>query len=160
MKPIEIVKFIISIFICQGAGMLGSFFTIPSIPTWYATIKKPSFTPPNWLFAPVWIALFALMGIALFLIWRKGLHNTQVRIAFIIFIIQLILNISWSAAFFGFRSPLLGFIIIIVLWVAILLTIVTSHKVSALASFLLIPYIIWVSFAAVLNFSIMILNRT
>jgi benzodiazapine receptor len=159
MKLIGIVKFIISIFICQGAGILGSFFTTPSIPTWYATIKKPSFTPPHWLFAPVWIALFALMGVALFLIWRKGLHNTQVRVAFIIFIIQLILNVSWSAAFFGLKSPLLGFIIIIALWVAILLTIVTFYRASALASFLLIPYILWVSFAAVLNLAIMVLNK-
>jgi benzodiazapine receptor len=159
MKAIQIVKFITSMFICQAAGILGSFFTTPSLPTWYVTIEKPSFTPPDRLFAPVWIALFALMGIALFLIWRKGLHNTHARIAFIIFMVQLVLNTSWSAAFFGFRSPLAGCIIISALWVAILITILTFHRVSRFASILLIPYILWVSFAAVLNFSIMILNR-
>ena len=158
IKVIEIVKLVISIIICLLAGFIGSFFTAPAIPTWYATLNKPSFTPPNWLFAPVWTALFVLMGISAFLVWRKGLNNRQVKIALSIFSVQLILNILWSAMFFGLRSPIAGLIEIIILWVAILLTILIFFKISMTAGLLLIPYILWVSFAAVLNFFIWRLN--
>jgi tryptophan-rich sensory protein len=139
------------------AGFLGSLFTTPAIPTWYATLRKPFFTPPNWIFSPVWISLFVLMGISLFLVWRRQDHP-KVKTALIFFFVQLILNILWSAVFFGLRSPLLGLIDIVLLWIAILLS--TQHflKVSRMAGFLLLPYLLWVGFAALLNFFLWILN--
>mgnify|MGYP005838745009 CR=1 FL=1 len=154
----EVLKLVISVVVCLLAGFIGSFFTTPSIPTWYATLKKPPFSPPNWLFAPVWTTLFVLMGISAFLVWRRGLDDRLVRIALGIFGVQLILNILWSAMFFGLKSPLAGLIDISILWIAILLTIINFFKISQVASFLLIPYILWVSFAAFLNFSLWRLN--
>jgi len=158
MRLLEISKLLVSVTICQVGGALGSFFTRPSIPTWYATLKKPWFTPPNWVFAPVWLTLFLLMGIAVFLVWRQRLRNQKVKVALAVFTVQLILNVVWSAVFFGFRSPLAGLVVIIILWVAILLTLLQFFKVSRLAGFLLLPYIGWVSIAASLNTSILILN--
>ena len=155
---LAISRLIASVVICQLAGVIGSLFTTPAIPTWYATLRKPSFTPPNWIFSPVWIALFVLMGIAAFLVWNKGLSDQKVKIALSIFALQLILNVLWSVMFFGLRSPLAGLIEIAVLWMAILLTIFYFFKVSHVAGILLIPYFLWVSFAAVLNFSIWRLN--
>jgi len=159
IKGIEIIKLAISIGVCLVAGFVGSIFTNASIPTWYATLEKPSFNPPNWLFAPVWTILFILMGISAFFVWRVGLSEPNVKMALIIFIIQLILNAFWSVAFFGLRSPIAGLIVIVALWIAILLTILSSIKVSIAAGILLIPYILWVSFASILNASIYILNR-
>lgn len=159
MKLIEIIKLGVSIIVCQAAGFIGSIFTTPAIPTWYASLKKPAFNPPNWLFAPVWTTLFLLMGIALFLIWRKGIESHGVKMALIIFLIQLALNILWSVAFFGMRSPLNGLIVIVLLWIAILLTIVHFYKLSSIAGILLVPYILWVSFAGILNVSLFTLNR-
>jgi benzodiazapine receptor len=155
---ITISKLITSIVICQLAGVIGSLFTRPAIPTWYATLEKPSFTPPNGVFSPAWITLFVLMGIAAFLVWNKGLSDQRVKIALSIFAVQLILNVLWSVMFFGLRSPLAGLIDIVILWIAISLTILYFFKVSNMAGILLIPYILWVSFAAGLNFSIWRLN--
>ena len=159
MKMPDILKLIISLVLCQLAGVLGSVLTGPSISTWYATLKKPSFAPPNWLFGPVWITLFVLMGIALYLVWRQGVASPEVRIGLLIFVIQLLLNIAWSAAFFALRSPLGGLVVIGLLWVAILLTIISFSRVSTAAGLLLAPYILWVSFAALLNASLWALNR-
>jgi len=155
---IEILKLVVSVLICQFAGVIGSFFTTPSIPTWYATLNKPFFTPPSWLFAPIWITLYTLMGISAFLVWRKGMSHRNVRTASIVFAVQLILNVLWSAVFFGLRSLLGGLIAIVILWIAILFTILNFHKISRTAELLLIPYILWVSIAAALNFSVLILN--
>jgi len=145
-------KLIISIVICEMAGVIGSIFTSSSVKTWYLTINKPSFNPPSWLFAPVWVALFLLMGIAMFLVWNKN------KKGLIIFFIQLFFNILWSAMFFGLKSPLFGLIVIVILWVLILLTIVRFFKISPPAGELLIPYILWVTFATVLNLAIVLLN--
>lgn len=158
LKSVDILKLVISLILCQLAGFIGSLFTTPAIPTWYETLNKPSFTPPNGVFAPVWTTLFLLMGISAFLVWRKGIENPRVNIALRLFIIQLILNIFWSVLFFGLRSPLLGLVEIIILWTSILLTILYFFKVSKIAGILLLPYILWVSFTAVLNFSIWRLN--
>ncbi len=157
-KTINIIKLVISIVVCQCAGIVGSLFTTPAIPTWYAALQKPSFTPPNWLFAPAWITLYLLMGIAAFLIWRAGLENKPVKTALYFFLIQLVLNSLWSVVFFGMQSPLYGVIVIIVLWLAILLTILKFARISAVAAWLLVPYILWVSFASALNISIWLLN--
>jgi benzodiazapine receptor len=154
----DIARLIISIITCQCAGLVGSIFTTPAIPTWYAALQKPAFTPPNWLFGPAWVTLYLLMGISAFIIWRRGLDNQQVRAALIVFLIQLVLNALWSVAFFGLKSPLYGVIVIVALWIAILFTILKFFKVSSAAGVLLLPYILWVSFAAVLNISIWILN--
>ena len=158
MKIASISRLIVSILVCQLAGIVGSAFTRASIPTWYATLQKPAFTPPNWLFAPVWFFLYLLMGIAAYLVWNKGIQNRGVSIALSIFGIQLVLNIFWSFFFFKLQSPLYGFVEIVILWLAILLTILYFLKISRTASLLLLPYLFWVSFAAVLNFYIMKLN--
>ena len=154
----DILKLLISIVACQSAGLIGSIFTVKAIPTWYAALQKPSFTPPNWLFAPAWGTLYLLMGISAFLIWRKGLDNSQVKRALFIFAIQLALNALWSVVFFGLESPLYGVIVIVALWIAILLTMLKFFKISAVAFWLLLPYLLWVTFAAVLNISVWILN--
>jgi tryptophan-rich sensory protein len=151
-------KLILGIFICLFAGFIGSFFTTPAIPTWYAMLQKPSFAPPNWVFFPVWTALFIMMGISLFLIWQKGWEDKKVKTAIYLFACQLVLNTFWSIAFFGLKSPFLGLMEIIILWIAILATILTFNKLSRTAAYLLIPYILWVSFAALLNFIIWRLN--
>lgn len=158
IKMKDAVLLVISILICQCAGFVGSLFTRPSIPIWYVALVKPPFTPSNGIFSPVWITLFLLMGISLFLIWRRGLAEKTVRVALIFFGVQLLFNILWSALFFGLRSPLAGFIDIIVLWITIALTIFYFLKISKTAGVLLIPYIVWVSFAAVLNGYIWRLN--
>lgn len=158
-KGIDIIKLLISIAVCQLAGFIGSLFTTPAIPTWYASLNKPSFTPPDWLFSPVWISIYFLMGISLFLVWHIGLKEKKVKIAIAIFAIQLILNSLWSVIFFGSKSILGGFIVIIFLWIAILATIISFFKISKAAGILLMPYILWVSYAAVLNFFLFWLNR-
>jgi len=154
----DILKLIVSIFVCQLAGMIGAVATSASIQTWYVTLNKPFFTPPNWLFAPVWLTLYTLMGISLFLLWRQGVHDRLVQIALAIFGIQLLLNAFWSIAFFGLRSPLAGLSVILILWIAIAATILKFLPLSKPAGLLLIPYILWVSIAAALNLAIVLLN--
>lgn len=154
----NIFKLFICLACCIGAGLIGSTFTRGSISSWYSLLQKPAFTPPNWLFAPVWFILYILMGISAFLIWRGGLKQFQIRESLAIFLIQLILNIFWSYAFFGMKSPLIGLIVIVPLWTAILLTIINFYRTSKVAALLLVPYILWVSYATVLNFSIYLMN--
>ncbi|MFC2020594.1 TspO/MBR family protein [Chloroflexota bacterium] len=153
-----IIKLIVSIIVCQCAGLVGSIFTTPAISTWYATLDKPPFTPPNWLFAPAWITLYLLMAVSASIIWQRGLVNRPVRISLVLFLVQLILNVLWSVVFFGLQSPLYGIVVIVTLWIAILLTIIKFLKISIPAGVLLLPYIGWVTFAATLNMSIFILN--
>lgn len=152
------LKLILSIVICQAAGLIGTIFTMDSIPTWYAALNKPSFNPPNWLFGPVWTVLYLMMGISLFIVWKEDLKNKVVKSAFIIFMIQLFLNTIWSIVFFGMHSTAGGLIIIALLWIMILITILKFMKISRVAGILLIPYLLWVSFATLLNFSIFKLN--
>lgn len=154
----DIFKLLISIVACQCAGLIGSLATVTAIPTWYATLDKPPFTPPNWLFAPAWITLYLLMGVSAFIVWRKGLDSRPIRVALMVFLAQLILNALWSVVFFGLQSPLYGVVVIIALWIAILFTILNFYKISTAAAIILLPYILWVSFATVLNISIWILN--
>ena len=154
----DFVEAVLAVVICQAAGFLGAIFTTPSIPTWYASLEKPFFNPPNWVFFPVWTTLYTLMGISAFLVWRKGIKHRQVKVALGIFLAQLILNTLWSIVFFGLNSLLGGLIVIVPLWIAILLTIITFFRTSKLAGGLLIPYLLWVSFATLLNFSLWQLN--
>ncbi len=154
----DISKLVISIAVCEGAGLIGGLFTASAISTWYATLQKPSFTPPNWLFAPAWTTLYLLMAIAAFAVWRKGEVNQRIITALSFFCAQLALNMLWSFVFFGIKSPFAGVVVIVGLWVAILITIVKFSRVSKLAGILMLPYILWVSFAVALNISIWILN--
>lgn len=151
----EVLKAIGAIVICQLAGIIGSFFTVSSVGTWYAAINKPSFNPPSWVFGPVWITLYTMMGISLYLVWRSGNRDWVV---FGVFGLQLVLNAAWSILFFGLQSPGIAFAEIIVLWLSILATIFLFFNVSRAAAYLLIPYALWVTFAAVLNFAIWRLN--
>ena len=149
------IKLIVSILICQIAGIIGSIFTTPSITTWYADLQQPAFSPPNWVFGPVWITLYTLIGISLYLVWNK---KKNIKIPLTLFFIQLILNSIWSIIFFGLQNPFYALIEIIILWITILLTIINFYKVSKKAGLLLLPYIIWVSVATILNYYIWILN--
>jgi benzodiazapine receptor len=159
MKKSDTLKLVVSILLCQLAGVIGGLFTASSVNLWYATLTKPSFNPPNWIFSPVWITLYALMGVALFLVWRQGLQTDSVKSALIVFGLQLALNTLWSLLFFGLKMPFLALIEIVVLWSLILITLLKFKKISRLAGLLLIPYFLWVSFAAVLNFFLWYLNR-
>ena len=162
MKSVAVrdgVRLAISLMIPLAAGFIGSIATARSVTTWFATLEKPAFSPPNWLFGPVWTALYVLMGIALFLVWSKGLAFPRVRAGLILFGIQMGLNVLWSIAFFGLRSPLAGLVVIAALWLAIVVTIVVFFRIGLAPGLLLVPYILWVSFASVLNFSIYWLNR-
>lgn len=143
---------------CYGAGAIGSFFTTPKISTWYATLEKPAFTPPNAVFMPVWFTLYAFMGVAIYLVWRKGLQTEGVKSAFILFWVQLGLNALWSVIFFGYESLIGGFAVILSLGVILLITIVKFFKISKVAGGLLIPYIVWIGIASALNASVMMLN--
>lgn len=149
---------IAAVLICELAGLIGSAFTYPSISDWYTKLNKPSFSPPNWLFAPVWVMLYLFMGVSAYLVWEKGMKKKEVRDALSIFVVQLLLNTLWSLLFFGLRCPLCGLLGIAVLWVAILLTIIKFRRISKTAALLLLPYILWVSFAVLLNFYVWMLN--
>lgn len=152
------LKLVVVVVISELAGIIGSIFTAPSIDGWYAGIIKPELSPPSWVFGPVWTTLFALMGIAAFMVWKKGLNHRGVRIALGTFIFQLVLNTLWSIIFFGLQNPGAAFIEIVLLWVATLATIIAFAKVSKPAAWLLLPYVLWVSFAIYLNYMIYILN--
>lgn len=150
---------ILSIIIAETAGLIGSLATFKAIPDWYATLNKPFFNPPNWLFGPVWTILYALMGIAIYLVWEKRhTDKKQYGKAVSWYILQLILNSLWSIIFFGLKTPWIALVEVIILWYAILQTIVNFKKISGTASQLLYPYIGWVSFAALLNLAIGLLN--
>jgi tryptophan-rich sensory protein len=159
MSLSDVIKLVISIIACFAAAGIGSLFTFKAIPNWYAGLKKPSYTPPNWAFGPVWTALYLLMGISVFLVWQKGLATNGALSAFILFWIQLVVNAIWSIVFFGKKSKGGGVITIIVLWLLILVTMITSFRVSDWAGALLIPYIMWVSIASYLNIGIWLLNK-
>lgn len=157
-RPQSWIKLIIGIIICLLAGYVGSLFTRPAIPGWYAALHKPSFIPPSGVFGPVWTCLYVLMGVALFLVWRAEKYTPRRRAALAVFALQLVLNILWSILFFGLRSPLAGLVDIICLWLTIIMTILLFFRISKSAAALLIPYLLWVSFAAVLNAAIILLN--
>ena len=152
------IKLIVSIVACQAAGLIGGLFTARSVKTWYLTLNKPSFNPPGWIFGPVWTLLYLMMGVSLYLIWKQA-GEQNIRFAVIVFILQLALNTLWSILFFGMHNPALAFAEIILLWIAILACIILFYPLSERASYLLLPYLLWVSFASVLNYSIWQLNK-
>jgi tryptophan-rich sensory protein len=147
------------ILICLCAGLIGSLFTTPAIGSWYAFLNKPTFNPPAWIFAPVWTLLYVLMGIALFFVYRKIKENKSAKSAAIIFVVHLLFNASWSIIFFGAKIIPLAFANIVILWLLIVYLAIIFWRIDKRASILLWPYLAWVSFASVLNYSIMMLNR-
>lgn len=155
----EIYKLITSIGICLSAGLVGSIFTIKSITTWYALLNRPAFAPPNWLFGPVWTILYVLMGISLFLVWQKSPSDKKVGRSLILFFVHLIFNAAWSIVFFGLHQILLALLVILFLWLLIVAVIFNFYKISKAAAYLLVPYLYWVTFASVLNYSFWLLNR-
>ena len=154
----DIPKLIISIIIVFLAGAVGTVYTLPQITTWYAALTKPSWTPPNWTFGPIWSTLYVLMGISLFLVWRESLERKDVKIAILVFAVQLTINIIWSLVFFGGHNIFGGLVLVIILWIAILANIIVFYRVSKAAGLILIPYLIWVSIASYLNYSVFLLN--
>lgn len=153
----KIIKLLLSFVITFSAGIIGSIFTFPAITTWYATINKPSFNPPNFLFGPVWTILYILMAIALFLVWKDNNKKSKLD-AMLSFGFQIALNALWSIVFFGLKNPTMAVAVIIALWIMILLTIINFYRINKTAGLILIPYILWVSFASVLNLFVARLN--
>jgi tryptophan-rich sensory protein len=149
VRKVNLPRLLASLALPFMAGAIGSYFTLPSIETWYSALAKPALSPPNYLFGPVWSALYVLMGISLYLVWEKYLK---------LFLFHLVLNAFWSIAFFGIQNISLGLIVIIALWAVIAYMIVKFFKVNKLASYLLVPYLAWVSFATYLNLTLLILN--
>jgi len=149
------MRLTICIAVCLSAGWLGSLMTRPVLTTWYEGLAKPHWTPPNWLFAPVWTTLYVTMAVAAWLVWRRSSLKT---VPMQLFLGQLLLNVAWSAIFFKFRSPGFAFLEIVALWCAILLTAIAFGRTVPLAGWLMIPYLGWVSYAAALNFAIWRLN--
>ena len=177
MRLNNFFKLVIAITVSELAGIIGSVFTISAIPTWYAGLVKPALNPPSWVFGPAWITLYAFMGISLFLAWKQhsnildpssraklatGQGNVRMlrmwKIGIAAFFVQLSLNAVWSIIFFGLQNPGWALVDIVLLWLAIVWTIAVFYKISKPAAYLLVPYLLWVSFASYLNYSIWMLN--
>lgn len=154
----EIPRLVITLIIVFIVGGIGSAATYPQIPLWYVNVIKPSWAPPGWLFGVVWTILYILIGTSLFMVWRKGLETKEAKIAIVVFAAQLGLNLLWSLVFFGLHSILGGLVIIILMWLAIIANIIVFYRISKWAGLILLPYIIWVTIATYLNYSIYILN--
>ena len=157
MKTKNFFKLVASIVVCEGAGAIGTVFTVSSVKAWYPTLHMPVLSPPSWVFGPVWTILYFLMGVALYLIWQS---NAKERTrALWLFGLQLALNAIWSPVFFGAHAIGSALAIIVLMWAAIVMTILVFKKISRTAGWLLVPYILWVSFATYLNFALWWLNR-
>jgi|TARA_E500000318_G_scaffold104892_1_gene111294 tryptophan-rich sensory protein len=154
----RIVYITVSVLVCLAIGFLSSIATQSSVNDWYLTLNKPSFTPPNYLFAPVWTALYIMMGVAAGIVWSKGYHHIWVKTALYHFVFQLLLNALWSIVFFGLKNPLAGMVVILALLTMIILTIKWFKVISKPAALLLVPYVLWVAFASALNYKIWELN--
>lgn len=153
------LKLLVSVSVPLLIGFSSGFFTITDVGSWYQTIQKPAWNPPNWIFGPVWTTLYILMGIALFLIWKKEGNNKLKKAAIILFAIQLVLNFFWSIIFFNQHQIGWALVEIVILWLSILLTIFVFAKIDKIAAWLMAPYIAWVTFATILNFTIWQLNK-
>lgn len=158
MKLTNGLKLFISILGCELVGITSGLLSSSGVTEWFLTLHKPSWNPPSWLFGPVWTLLYCLMGIAWYFIWRSEVSVSLKRNAFSLFAIQLFLNFLWSILFFKFHQPLYAFIEILVMLLAIVLTMIRFHSISRIAMWLLVPYVLWVSFASYLNYTIWVLN--
>lgn len=157
-KSFRIVPLLLWIVGCELIGIAGSIATVPQIPTWFASLSKPVFSPPNWVFGPVWTILYAMMGFAAYRIWNLGIKNARVRMSLGLFFVQLLLNSAWSFIFFAQQNIFGAFIEIIILWVSIMATMWQFEKLDKVAGYTMIPYFLWVSFAMILNYSLYVLN--
>lgn len=157
-KGYEIPKLITALGVTLITGFIGTFFTAEPLTTWYTNLNKPYWTPPDWAFGPIWTMIYILIGIAAYLIWKNGLERKDVKIALLVFALQLILNLLWSVLFFGFKSIYGGLIEIIILWITILFNFILFYRISKFAGILFLPYLVWVTIASYLNYSIYILN--
>lgn len=167
------VAFVVCVVVCFAAAGVGGIATSRSVTTWYRTLERPSWSPPDWLFGPVWTLLYAMMAVAAFLVWRRAFGGgggvraggeipdvrPAARVALVVFGVQLVLNALWSWLFFAMRSPLAGLVEIVVLWMAIAATIALFWPLSRVAAGLMVPYLAWVSFATALNGALWWLNR-
>lgn len=158
MTATSIIRLLACLTLCLGVGAIGALFTTPEIPTWYAGLNKPSWTPPNWVFPVVWNNLYALMGLSLWLLWDRTPTSTNRSAAIIAFCVQLALNAAWSPVFFALHQPLAALALIILLAGAILITILRAWRVNQIAASLLIPYLLWVLYASTLNAGIVVMN--
>lgn len=157
MKISHIIKLIISILLPLSVGAIAGMFTSQAVPTWYASLNRPFFSPPNWVFGPVWTTLYILLGISFFLIWKEEVTKAR-DLATKVFLIQMLLNFAWSFIFFYFNLIGVALIEIILLWISIALMIYLFYKIKPFAAYLNIPYLLWVSFAAILNAGYYFLN--
>ena len=153
-----LVMLVVFIAACLAVAGTGAFFTAGSVQQWYPMLQKPAWTPPSWLFGPVWTTLYLMMAVAAWLIWRRR-RVANVKGALGLFIFQLALNAVWSPLFFGLKNPLAGLLDIVPLWAMILATLIAFWRISRAAGALLVPYWLWVSFASALNFAIWAMNR-
>jgi len=163
MKTRNYVQLFFAIALSQSAGLLGTIFTASSVTTWYPTLVKPALNPPSWVFGPVWTILYVLMGVAAYMVWRvyetsSGAKKHFARMALVLFGLQLALNAWWSIIFFGQQQLGFALLEIVVMWFAIVATIYYFAKLSRTAAWLLVPYLLWVSFASYLNYSLWMLN--
>ena len=157
MSKTQILKLLVSIILPLSLGAIAGMFTSQSVPEWYATLNRPSFNPPDWIFGPVWTALYVLMGISLFLVWKQDVSKER-NLAILIFLFQLLLNFAWSFIFFYFNMIGLALVEIILLWISISVMLILFYKIKPIASYINIPYLLWVTFASVLNASYFLLN--
>ncbi len=153
----NIIKLAISILLPLSVGAVAGMFTSQAVPTWYASLNRPSFSPPNWVFGPVWTTLYVLLGFSFFLIWKESPSKGR-NSAIIVFSIQLLLNFAWSFIFFYFNFIGAALLEIILLWISIIAMIYLFYKIKPLAAYLNIPYLLWVSFATILNAGYYFLN--
>jgi tryptophan-rich sensory protein len=157
MNKSQIFKLLASLALPLGIGAVAGIFTSEAVPEWYATLNRPSFSPQNWLFGPVWTTLYILMGFSFFLIWKQDASIHRKR-AIIVFLLQLVLNFAWSFIFFYFNKIGLALIEIVVLWISIILMLIVFFKLKPMAAYLNIPYLLWVTFASILNTGYYFLN--
>lgn len=153
----NILKLIVALALPLGLGAVAGMFTAKAVPVWYATLNRPSFNPPSWVFGPVWTVLYLLMGISLFLVWKENPDKKR-NIAILVFLIQQFLNFAWSFIFFYYNMIGLALIEIILLWISIACMIVLFYRIKPLAAYINIPYLLWVTFAGILNAAYYFLN--
>lgn len=154
----KLIRFIVSFILCQGAGLLGSFFVAPEISAWYLGLAKPALNPPSWVFGPVWFIIYTLMAFSIWFIWNKMGENKRAKSAFVVFWAHLVINAIWTPVFFGLQNVFLALIIIVILLALIAYLIYVFWRIDRKASWLLVPYFVWVLFATYLNYSILLLN--
>lgn len=158
MKPLSYLRLVLCVALTLGVGVIGSLATTPKIPTWYAGLAKPAFTPPDAVFPVAWTILYVLMAVALWRLWDRNGPSPARRAALVLFFVQLALNALWSPVFFGMEAIGAGLVVIVLLWLAIVATIWASARIDRIAAWLLVPYLLWVSYASVLNASILAMN--